>query len=330
MRALWTCLCVGVLTATSATKLHNLQREAPIDGKLAMDDYPLQEDDLLDKHQLLLQREDEELAQQNLDDSFLNLNRQEADNTSRHKPVNSAGRPRDCADHLIGGSTTSGIYEIYPFTCTCNGPVRVWCDMETDGGGWTVFLKRQNQSRQVNFNRTWAEYKDGFGDPSREYWLGNEALYKLIASREYAIRLDLEYKTGISQYYTYSIVKVANEANRYRASVQGPVSGTASSNCFSLNSVFTTYDNYGDINTGNCAAVRGGGWWHNSGCRYGNPTSPYNQGLNYTCYSTTSVVTKVQVKIRPTVCDNAFKTVYLNSKNCGGCHNNNDDSRELL
>ncbi|KAK8745922.1 hypothetical protein OTU49_000118, partial [Cherax quadricarinatus] len=318
MRALWACLCVGVLAATSATKLHNLPREAQIDGKLAMDDHPLQEDDRLDTDQQSLQMEDEGLAQEYQFDPFLNPNRPEADKSNKHKPVNPAGRPRDCADHLISGSTTSGVYKIYPFTCTCNGPVRVWCDMETDGGGWTVFLKRQKQFRQMNFNRTWAEYKDGFGDPSREYWLGNEALYKLIASREYAIRLDLKYKTGISQYNTYSIVKVANEANRYRVSVQGPVSGTASSNCFSLNSFFTTYDNYGDINTGKCAVARGGGWWHHSSCRYGNPTSPYNQGFNYTCYYTTSMVTKVQVKIRPKVCDTAFKSVYLNSKNCGG------------
>lgn len=48
----------------------------------------------------------------------------------------------------------------------------VWCDMETDGGGWTVFLNRAQQTQQLNFSKTWEAYADGFGDPSAEYWLG--------------------------------------------------------------------------------------------------------------------------------------------------------------
>lgn len=57
--------------------------------------------------------------------------------------------------------------------CTCSKPVRVWCDMDTDRGGWTVFLRRQRQeTEQLDFNRTWSDYKDGFGDPEKEHWLG--------------------------------------------------------------------------------------------------------------------------------------------------------------
>lgn len=56
--------------------------------------------------------------------------------------------------------------------CTCSKPVKVWCDMETDGGGWTVFMKRQRQTEQLDFNRTWDDYRAGFGNPDEEYWLG--------------------------------------------------------------------------------------------------------------------------------------------------------------
>ncbi|RUS68769.1 hypothetical protein EGW08_023468 [Elysia chlorotica] len=31
----------------------------------------------------------------------------------------------------------------------------------------------------VDFGRTWKEYKDGFGDINGDFWLGNEAVYKL-------------------------------------------------------------------------------------------------------------------------------------------------------
>ena len=49
---------------------------------------------------------------------------------SQSKPMN------DCYDWLhIGGATKSGIYEITP---PGTKPFKVFCDMETDGGGWTV------------------------------------------------------------------------------------------------------------------------------------------------------------------------------------------------
>ena len=45
----------------------------------------------------------------------------------------------DCHDIMKQGYNTSGRYFIYP---NDNGvpldPVYVWCDMDTDGGGWTV------------------------------------------------------------------------------------------------------------------------------------------------------------------------------------------------
>ena len=48
-------------------------------------------------------------------------------------------RPTDCHCIMEQGYNTSGRYFIYPHD---NGvpqdPVYVWCDMDTDGGGWTV------------------------------------------------------------------------------------------------------------------------------------------------------------------------------------------------
>ncbi|XP_014728613.1 PREDICTED: tenascin isoform X1 [Sturnus vulgaris] len=77
--------------------------------------------------------------------------------------------PKDCSQALLNGETTSGLYTIY-----LNGdkaqPLQVFCDMGEDGGGWIVFLRRQNGKQ--DFYKNWNNYVAGFGDPKDEFWIG--------------------------------------------------------------------------------------------------------------------------------------------------------------
>ena len=55
--------------------------------------------------------------------------------------------------------------------------VPVWCDHRSDNGGWTTIIKRiNNTDHQVNFTREWEDYKQGFGQRTQEYWIGQFTL----------------------------------------------------------------------------------------------------------------------------------------------------------
>lgn len=83
---------------------------------------------------------------------------------------------RNCADvHKFGGRI-SNVYTIDPHDGL--GAFDVFCDQTTAGGGWTVLQKRLNGS--MDFNRTWEEYKHGFGNFfTQEFWLGLDKIHRL-------------------------------------------------------------------------------------------------------------------------------------------------------
>ena len=96
--------------------------------------------------------------------------------------------------------------------------------MTTDGGGWTVFQRRLDGS--VDFYLGWESYRNGFGNLSGEFWLGNENLHRLTAADDVMLRVELEDFDGNITYAEYTTFKVADEADKYRLSIGG-FNGTA-------------------------------------------------------------------------------------------------------
>ena len=96
--------------------------------------------------------------------------------------------------------------------------------MTTDGGGWTVFQRRLDGS--VDFYLGWESYKNGFGNLSGEFWLGNDNLHRLTDSDDVMLRIDLEDFEGNIAYAEYMSFKVADEAAKYQLSIGG-YNGTA-------------------------------------------------------------------------------------------------------
>ncbi|XP_077363168.1 angiopoietin-2b [Festucalex cinctus] len=179
-------------------------------------------------------------------------------NEISHVPIQYSPTFRDCAEILHSGQTESGIYNIRLTNSTHS--VKVFCDMETRGGGWTVFQHRRNGS--VDFHRGWKDYKLGFGEPSGEHWLGNDIIHKLTTSGEYSLHVQLMDRDGNEAYSQYKHFYIEEEAHNYSLHVEG-FSGTAGrTNSMAHNGTqFSTKDRDNDRCTCKCAQLASGGWW---------------------------------------------------------------------
>uniref|UniRef100_UPI0037E71CD7 tenascin-like isoform X2 n=1 Tax=Semicossyphus pulcher TaxID=241346 RepID=UPI0037E71CD7 len=190
-------------------------------------------------------------------------------------------RPKDCAQILLNGETTSGLYTIYVGGEETQA-VQVYCDMTTDGGGWLVFLRRQNG--KLEFYRNWKNYTAGFGNMNNEFWLGLSNLHKITNSGHYELRVDLRDKEE-SAYAQYDKLTLAEPRTRYKIYI-GAYSGTAGdSMTYHQGRPFSTYDNDNDIAVTNCALSYKGAFWYKN-CHRVNLMGKYgddshSKGINW-------------------------------------------------
>ena len=89
--------------------------------------------------------------------------------------------------------------------------------MTTDGGGWTVFQRRQDGSQ--DFQQNWNAYKNGFGDPKAEFWLGNEHISQMTGHKVSRLRVDLTDFSGNTRYAVYSNFLVFGESDYYKLGI---------------------------------------------------------------------------------------------------------------
>ncbi|PIK35368.1 putative fibrinogen C domain-containing protein 1-B-like [Apostichopus japonicus] len=123
--------------------------------------------------------------------------------------------PKDCYELYVSGTLSDGVYTIYPDGWPRG--IRVYCEMESNGGGWTVFQRRSSAS--VDFYRGWLDYKNGFGNKNQDHWLGNKYIHSLTIQKTYQLRIDLRDSASSSYYNVYSTFSINNEADKYRLSI---------------------------------------------------------------------------------------------------------------
>ncbi|XP_020908476.1 techylectin-5B-like [Exaiptasia diaphana] len=172
---------------------------------------------------------------------------------------------------------------------------KVYCDQETNGGGWTVIQRRQDGSQ--DFYLGWQSYKLGFGSLTGEFWLGLDNIYRLTRNIKNRLRVELE----DTVYAEYDYFAVSSEVDRYTLSL-GSFSGTAGDSLsYHRNRPFTTKDSDGN----HCAVTYKGAWWY-GGCHHSNLNGLYlngshsTKGINWFHWKRNRYsVKKAVMKIRP-------------------------------
>ena len=169
---------------------------------------------------------------------------------------------------LLSGNKTSANHAISPLNN--HEEFEVFCDQETQGGGWTVVQQRLNGS--LSFDRTWDEYKAGFGTVGgkSEMWLGNNRIHSLTTQKT-ELLIELTAFDGTEGFAYYSHFHITGEDLWYKLSVGG-FSGNIPDKLEWHNNL-----NFSVTKCG--AATSSSGWWFTPSCgkallnsKYGNET----------------------------------------------------------
>ncbi|XP_062544905.1 microfibril-associated glycoprotein 4-like [Armigeres subalbatus] len=182
---------------------------------------------------------------------------------------------KSCAE---APAEVSGKYLIHP--SGFDKSFEAYCEQDFNEGGWLVIQYRFDGS--VDFNRNWTEYKNGFGSPDGEMWIGLETLHRLTKAGRYKLMVQLRDFDDKYYYAQYDEFGIGSENESYALRKLGTYSGSAGDSLdYHRNMKFSTLDRDNDAHSKSCAQKFKGAWWFND-CYYSNLNAIYKDGTGET------------------------------------------------
>ena len=136
---------------------------------------------------------------------------------------------------------------------------RLQCEVDPARSGdksETVLLKRRNDTRSVDFNRSWHDYETGFGSDGN-FWIGLKRIHRLSSKGRNILTIQVNNQTS----NTYSGFWVDDASTRYTMYVAHGMTDELKA---SIGQPFTAPD--GGI--GGCANEFKSGWWFGKNCAH--------------------------------------------------------------
>ena len=157
------------------------------------------------------------------------------------------------ADLVHSTPPTDGIYEI---NHVCGNEPHIFhtsvpaLQARCNNGSWTVILRRKaDVSQQINFTRTWNDYKHGFGNLNTEFWYGLRNIHCLTSRQQVDLSIEIKYANGTEHIYTYEHFKVDGPEDKFTLHIgqlQQPSPGCDNME-YHNGRPFSTYDKDNDI-----------------------------------------------------------------------------------
>ncbi|KAK3787873.1 hypothetical protein RRG08_022166 [Elysia crispata] len=180
----------------------------------------------------------------------------------------------------------------------------VFCDTQTDGGGWIIFQRRIKGD--WSFYREWNAYVNGFGRLTSDHWLGLKNVNKLTSYGNWELRIDV-YDNGQYYHLVYPNFRIEGASENYKIQFWGAKTGNLEDSKgigihYSNNTVFSTYDKNNALRDDNFSCPRGlqCGWWFKdeSFCTRANLNGIWRNGLYWRTSAFTRWLLRTKMMIR--------------------------------
>ena len=215
-------------------------------------------------------------------------NRDFTTNCQHHKYI-----IKNCCNLKIFSSPT-GVYKIRKEQFNT---ADVYCDMDTDDGGWIV-IQRNKKSSEQSFNQHFKSYEIGFGNLTKDFWYGLKGINCLTQTGQWEMRLDILDNDKKKSFFHYNNFKVGTAEEGYPLMIGGYTQrGTdyfAALNGRKFSAPNTGKDN-DQVSSSHCAAIQKAGWWYYNTCNV--PNINRQPPVIYP-----DVVLQTEMKIRPKDC----------------------------